>query len=210
MADMFKYVSPLIGSKGIYTLVAPFSTSPGEILECIAIRTISDYIANNDDPLQTVYLANDLTEDDYDADAAINIEIVTLRNDNGYQYLVPAKYITAYPIQDGVLYRAVTVVCALPPVHVDQDFTMIYKEIQDIIKANLGVKTVISKVETSHIRGISGSEDAQLQAQRDIVKGDSASIYMTVVEQANLIAEQKQKIALLEKYIIDHYPPPGP
>lgn len=200
--SLFKYISPLIGSKGVYQLQDPFKSEEGEILECIGIRSLSDWISNNDDALTVIYTGNGLTEDDYNNDLDVNMEIATLRNERGYIYNVPVKYIKEYPIQDGIAYRSVAIVTALPAMRVTQDFTPTINDIAQAVTANLGVKSTSKIVVTSHTRAISGTEDATVDAERRMVIDESSTIYSLLAEKDNEIESLRQRIALLEAEII--------
>lgn len=200
--SLFKYISPLVGSKGVYQLQDPFKTDEGEILECIAIRSLSDWISNNDDALATIYTSNGLTEDDYNSDLDVNMEIATLRNERGFVYNVPVKYIKEYPIQDGISYRSVAIVTALPAMRAIQDFKPTIDEIAQVVASNLGVKSTSKIVVTSHTRAISGTDDAALDAERRMVIGDASTIYARLTEAENENDSLRQRIAILEAEII--------
>lgn len=199
---LFKYISPLIGSKGVYLLQDPFKTDEGEILECIAIRSLSDWIANNDDALANIYVSNGLTEDDYNSDLDVNMEVATLRNERGFVYNVPVKYIKEYPIQDGISYRSVAIVTALPAMRVTQDFTPTINEIAQVVTSNLGVKSSSKIVVTSHTRAISGTDDAALDTERRLAIGNASTIYDRLAEVENENDSLRQRIAVLENEII--------
>ena len=192
MANMYLYPIPAVGTKGIYTLTSPFSTDPGEVLECDGIRTLSAYIANNDDALQTVYLDNKLTEDDYNADLAINIEVVTLVNSKGFRRLVPAKYIASYPVQDGVFYRALTVGLAL--------------EIQDLVKARLGVASKTTLIQATDPRAFSHTEDDTVQGQRRMLMEGDGTQFATIAKQQRYIEELQARLRTLELWVINNQP----
>lgn len=206
MANMYLYPIPAVGTKGIYTLTSPFSTDPGEVLECDGIRTLSAYIANNDDALQTVYLDNKLTEDDYNADLAINIEVVTLVNSKGFRRLVPAKYIASYPVQDGVFYRALTVGLALPLMPVEQDIRPVMLEIQDLVKARLGVASKTTLIQATDPRAFTHTQDDTVQGQRRMLMEGDGTQFATIAKQQRYIEELQARLRALELWVIDNHP----
>lgn len=206
MTPLFKYISPLIGTKGVYEFSHDFNVTEGELLECIAVRTLSDYIANNEDPWNDFYKPAGLTEANYQEDLAINIEIASLRNDGGYVYRIPCRYIASYPIQDGIGYHAVTLPCALPAIRIDQDLTTLIDEMKKTILSNLGVSSVISVVQTSTVRAIDGAADQRIQAERQLIVDQNASVYAELAQKDQKIAELQQRISVLEAYIIANAP----
>lgn len=206
MTPLFRYITPILGTKGIYSFSHDFKVSEGEILECIGIRTISDYLANAEDPYQEIYVPVDLPEGEYENDLKADIGVVSLRNDGGYVYKVPARFIASYPIQDGIGYHSVTLPCALPAIRVDQDLTVAVREIKSAIKSSLGVDAVISVVQTSNVRGVNGTTDERIQIERQLIIDNNISTQAQLAEKDRLIDELNQRLAVLEAYIIANAP----
>lgn len=202
MSKLFRYPIPTVGMTGVYTLVTPFTTDPGEILECTAVRSLKSYISNNDDPLNEVYKKVGLTEDQYNEDLNDDMEIVTLVNTKGYFILVPAKYIAGYPAIDGVYYRAITIGVPLPLMPVNQNLAFIGSDITTLIKAKLGVDTAPVLIETTDPRAFSQDENKSVQAARKAVMSGDPTLYGTVARQQQVIAEQAARIQALEAWII--------
>lgn len=204
MSKLFRYPIPAIGMKGVYTLVTPFRTEPGEILECTAVRSLKSYIANNDEPLDTVYKPAGLTEDDYNNDLNEDMEIVSLVNVKGYRIQVPAKYLAGYPAIDGVYYRAITIGVPLPLMPVDQDLSFISTDIETLIKDRLGVATAPVLIETTNPVAKTQDEHKTITAARKAVISGDPTLYSTVTKQNVLIAQQAARIQALEAWIKAH------
>lgn len=204
--ELYKYNVPTIGARGHYELLAPFTLSPGEIYQCIAVRTISEYLANGEDPLTDVYLAKGLTETHYEADARVNMQIIVLQNDKGYSISVPADRFSKYPIQDGVPYRAMVIQAYLPPMPVTQDTAPLEQEIRELVLARIGVTPRISKVSTSDIRAVSIDKHETTQGSRAATVAEGGTVYATVANLQRLLDEKTARIEALEQYILDNQP----
>lgn len=202
MKQLFKYPIPSVGMTGVYTLITPFSTDPGEVLECIDVRSLTSYIANNDDALTEVYKAKGLTEDDYTADLNADMRIVAFVNDKGYRIQVPAKYIAGYPAIDGVYYRALTIGVPLPLMPVEQNLDFLVQDIKTLVKAKLGVDTTPVLIEASDPTVLTQDEHKSVQAARKVIISGDPTLYSTVASQAKLITEQAARIQALEAWII--------
>lgn len=202
MAVSYKYPVPAIGTKGVYSLLSPFTPSPGEVLNCIAVRTLSSYIANNDDPLVSVYTSAGLTEDNYDEDLADNIQIVSLVNDKGYVYLVPARYIQSYPIQDGVMYRPLALSVALPLMPLALDLTGFVQDVKELVMEKLGVDCVTELVETGSPRAVDPVISQNVETEREMNATDRNTSYGRINALQEALAEAYAQIRVLEEYIV--------
>lgn len=203
MSTIFRFPAPAIGTKGLYSLLSPFSVPVGQLLECTAVRTIPSYLSDNDDPLQEVYIANGLTEDNYETDLKEGVEIVSLVNSGGFVLRVPARYIASFPVQDGVPYRSVAISAFLPPLPVDKDLSGLIAGIQELIQNTLGVSSDVKSVETSQIVAVTGAKNQEITTERDMVIGSMNTLYGQNAELLRRIEQLTERNAVLEKYIID-------
>lgn len=148
---MKRYIVPDVGSRGKFYLNPPLQQLPsaGEEYTCQAIRKLSDYVANNEDPLTDIYKEYELTEDDYKKDLAEDMLIASLQSDSGHWLYVPVKYIQTQPDANGVPYRTLMIGVSIGAQPVQSDFTHIEDEIRDIVIKTLGVSPVIKQVQTS-------------------------------------------------------------
>lgn len=201
-------ILPTIGSSGTYELRTPLDVlmTPGERYTCQAIRKISDYLANNEDIKEDIYVTYGI-ETEYDTDANNDAYIVSLQSAKGHWLYIPARYIITYPIVNGIPYRSVMLGISLPSIPVTQDLSYLETEIQNIISDSLGIVPVIRQVETSRIVLISKDKHDTTQMERSMLSAErltDRSRYMSLVQDHQLAL---QKIAELEQYIKDHYVP---
>lgn len=204
---MTTLILPTIGSSGYFKLKAPLTTLiiENEVYTCRAIRTLNDYLANNEDPLMDVYKNYGLTDADYQTDLATNASIISLQSDSSHWLYIPAKYLESYPLTNGIPYRTVMIGISLPSLPVDRDLAYVSTDLTNLIKDRLGVVPVIKQVETSRPVLVSKEIHDQLTAQRASVSkvGETdSSRYQKLLVDFNTAL---RKIAMLEKYITDNY-----
>lgn len=148
---MNKYIIPTVGMRGAYVLSPPIDqlVLTGEEYTCQAVRKLSDYIANNEDPQADIYEMYGLSEIDFKKDMVEDMLIASLQSDSGHWLYVPVRYLQSFPSGNGVKYRTVMVGVNIGPQPVDKDLTYLTKEIEDLTIRMLGVKPVIKPVATS-------------------------------------------------------------
>lgn len=196
-------ILPVIGSSGFYELAAPFDVEVVDKIEytCKAIRRISDYLANNEDPKASIYDAYEIDEAVYEEDLSKDTYIVSLQSRKGHWLYVPSRYILSYPSVNGIPYRSVMLGVSLPPLPVSQDLTAILSDIKDLVENSLGVSVVVRQVETSMIVLVDYSVHEATQQERNIHIEGRSTLYARNValrEENDLLI---QKVASLENYI---------
>lgn len=147
---MSLHVLPVVGSSGFYDFVSPFHIHAENNVRytCRAIRQLSDYLANNEDPEEDIYKTYGI-EDDYETHLAENVYIVSLQSTTGHFLYIPHTYINSYPSTDGVPYRSVMLQFSLPSMPVSQTYEDLVSELKDLITARLGVPCASNTIETS-------------------------------------------------------------
>lgn len=201
MHSLARYPVPAVGTKGSYKLVDPFKTFDGELFECIGVRALASFISNNDDALQEVYLDNGLTEQNYEADLNENIEIVSLQNDKGFVLHVPAKYVSMYPVQDGVHYRAIAFNVFLPAMPVERDYSFLIDRLKETVRSQLGVDSTVTLTETSRVQQVSHQKHEETTIARTTVIANDASPFSKIALLERELAAAKQRVQVLEAHI---------
>lgn len=196
-------IIPTIGAKGIYTLKDPFTNDPipGEEYTCQAIRKLSDYIANNEDPYELIYSPKGITEDLYKADLEDDMYVVSLQSESGQWILVPASYLQAYPFTNGVRYRTMMIGLSIGAIPFDMDLGPIMDTLKNVVAEGLGITPEAKAIETSRPIMISRERhDAIVETRR-------ARATMALTDAGKLMALQReheialQKLQLLEAHI---------
>lgn len=201
----FHYPTPLVGSYGVFELSQPFETLPGELFQCVAVRRISAWIMNNDDPWDEVYLPKGLTEQEYEEHREIDLELVTLVNDRGFRVVVPANYVLKFPVQDGVPYRGVGIHVALPAFPIEQDLTFLTDAIKELVQAKAGVECETELIETSSVQMLDPIADEAETEKRQMAIGMNGSDYAKNQQLLQDLETARGKIQMLEAYILANF-----
>jgi len=202
-------IIPFIGATGFYTLLAPFDTKINidEQYTTKAIRSISDYISNNEDIKALVYDANGILSTVYDRHVLDDIEIIALQSDLGHWVYVPSPYISKYPDPNGVVYKTTMIGVSLPPLPVDLDLHLLDTDISNLIIDRLGVTPIIKQVETSKPVLVSDAIDVQHTTDRLALTNGDITDRTKVLTLQTTLQQALNKITELETYIQANYVP---
>lgn len=140
---MNNFIVPPIGIKGVFEFNSPFDQpdidkKEYEVVEIRKIKTIYD---NGEEPLENIYLANNLTAEDFQNDLEHEVPIVTLSlNDVKFLY-IPANRIKKLPNIVGrtATERLITISLGLIPD--DINLLTLYKNIEEMVKDTLSIET---------------------------------------------------------------------
>lgn len=197
------WIIPTVGATGFYDLRSPFDTKilSNERYTCQAVRKLSDYLADNATPLESIYLEAGLTEQDYDDDLAQDMLILSLQAQTGHWVYVPTSYLITQPIVNGIPYRAVMVGVSLPPLPADKDLSNLLTAIAELTLETLGVSPVIKVVETSRVVLVNTLTHETTQLQRDALIGTGLTDRSRYMSTLTRLQQALQKIEQLELYI---------
>lgn len=206
---MTQGILPVVGSAGFYNLASPFDVAAEHNVEytCIALRRISDYLANNEDVKKDVYDKHQLPSDIWDEAIATDTYIVSLRSSSGHMLYVPSRYILSYPSVNGVPYRTVMIGISLPPMPADQDLAAVLTEVKDSVDTLLGVSSVVKTVETSKVTLVQHERHLENQQKRAALTNGRSTTYARLLSSEKENAKLRDKVAELEAYIKAHYVP---
>lgn len=148
---MNNYIIPTVGMRGKFSLSPPLDQLclPGEEYTCQAVRRLADYIGNNEDPLNDIYLMYELTEADFKRDMLEDMFIASLQSQSGHWVYVPVRYIQTFPDPGGVAYRTLMMGVNLGPQPNEDDFLHLEQEVTDLVIKYVGVVPKIKMVQTS-------------------------------------------------------------
>jgi len=202
-------IIPFIGATGFYTLLTPFDTKINidEQYTTKAIRSISDYISNNENIKALVYDANGILSTVYDQHVLDDIEIIALQSDLGHWIYVPSPYISKYPDPNGVVYKTTMIGVSLPPLPVELDLHLLDTDISNLIIDRLGVTPVIKQVETSKPVLVSDAIDVQHTTTRLALTNGDITDRARVLTLQSTLQQALNKITELETYIQANYVP---
>lgn len=204
---MAEPIIPTIGATGFWQLSAPFDSlmAQDEMYTCQAIRRLGDYIAFNEDPLTNIYTFYGLTEDDFNADQAANMYIVSLQSEKGQWLYVPARYLLGYPIMNGVQYKTMMLGVGLGALPVDMDLSAIQTLISNVVYENLGITPKMSPVALSKALLVSRENHDRIETARLARASQKKTDYSRYRETLQQLNQANAKIQALEAFIKAKY-----
>lgn len=202
------YLIPIIGSAGLFNTSLPFSNAliPNVEYRCQALRTISDYVANNEDAFKLIYEPMGVSIEDFEIEARENMLIACLQSNEGHWAYIPVKYIVNMPILTGEPYRTMAIVVQLPAVHVSLDLDVLSEELRQLATSYVGADAVTRLVETSQTVLVPNDVHQFNVAERDNNRTLRMTSEARVKMLQNQVDELNNTIRSLEDYILQLTP----
>jgi hypothetical protein len=202
MAVITNNLIPDVGASGVWSLTAPYSSliNASASYVCLAVRQLEDIIAAGGDPYSMYYVPQEgdvagSLKDQYTADLANSVCIVTLQASSGPVYYIPTSYITSFPASGGVPYQACLLAVDIGALPESTDLTFLKQQIANLVKTTVGLTSVaITTVVASATTNLSQSDHLKAVAARQ------ANITNTVTPEAQVIALQKELQSLQTAY----------
>ena len=194
---------PPINSVGSFNFKPPFDTivPRDQELKVIAVRSIPELEQSSLDPLNVIYLPNNLTEDDFKDDAVKDVPIVTLANEGGVKYTIPANRINTIPTITGVKYQEKILAINLGPLPVTFNLDIAKEILKQDIYDILGIDSQVKVINSSAITLMSKEEDATYTQLRENIATVDKSYRTRYLETKELLEKRDIKIQALEDYI---------
>jgi hypothetical protein len=195
--------TPPIGTKGIYQLKVPFSVPPTKIFTCEAVRTFDDLYKRNRDVFTEFYLANGLTDENFQSDRRAGAAIITLISEDQEVVYVPDTYILSFPDMGMVNYQRVILSLdfgALPE-YVNLDYTM--TQMTTIAGKVLGRVPDIELHVAPTTQSIGPVEHQSLEAARLAQIEFEETDYAKYLKQLRINQDLSARLATLERLVID-------
>lgn len=145
-------ITPHIGTKGTFTLTAPWVVNPGEQYEITAIRTLSELARTGVDPKKSLYGAMGLVDGkgtfNWSEEEKANPNILTLTGTNGNIITVPDTYVEKYPDTSTVTYQRVVIAIDAGIFTEDEDMTILAKDLADLcqFRTNIPATSKVHRV----------------------------------------------------------------
>jgi hypothetical protein len=196
--------TPRIGDSGLFTLLAPWTTTVNLTYTVIGVRTFTDLYNNGQDVQSSIYVPMGLTDGvvvgtppitfSFAVEAALNPKIITLQGSDGSTIYVPDTFISAYPDISTVPYSLIVLSLALSAVPDTLDLTAVKLAVSNAVSSTLGLVPVVNEN-----RMPSHSQPTEAQAVT-MEAGRLAAITVTHTLGSQLLAAQ-QANALLQDTI---------
>lgn len=197
-------VTPSLGAKGVFILKEPFYANPSVDYWVSAIRSFQDMQSNPGNFIEDIYIANGLTQENYEQDSLANANIITLMAVNQSPIYVPDTYILSIPSSDIIPYKYFVASVELGAMSASYDLSYILDALKNTTKEYIGVDAVVEAHVLPFDSIVSISQHESIETARKaailINKTDKARL----LEAENIIEKQKQKIEMLEELVLSY------
>jgi hypothetical protein len=196
-------IVPTVGMSGLYSLKAPYTAlcNPSVEYTCTGVLSISGALAQGQEPLEDVYLAQGGSEEEYAADEALDHCIITLQAGAGELVTVPNSALIRLPDADGVRYTGLMLGISLSAVPVELDLSALKERLSDVVFDQLGVRSTVYEAITSSPTVVSHERHRDIEAARVA----NVSIHLSPLTEIDQLRMQNTalvaKVAVLEGYI---------
>ena len=194
--------TPPLHAKGVYTLLAPWTSISDTLYECIAIRSIADFVARGEDAFTRFYAPQGLTQTDYDNDVAEGVHIVTLQSLTSAMVFVPDTYIESFPDLTGVEYKRIVLSVELGPLPDSVDLVFLKTAMAATASDITGVEATVIEHVAPYAGVISADQHVLNEAVRQAAITNRTTDRARVLQQQIVIDAQVAKIHALEQLII--------
>jgi hypothetical protein len=195
--------TPPLHAKGVYTLLAPWTTVGDAIYECIAIRSFADFVEKGQDVYQMFYGPKGLSQAVYEADLVAGAHIVTLQSATSAIIFVPDTYISKFPDLTGVEYKRLVMSVLLGPLPDNVDLTFLKTILGDAASDVTGVVATVTEHVAPYAGVVTADQHATLEAARQAAINNRTIDRATVLQQQTVINAQAQRITDLQAIIMD-------
>lgn len=193
--------TPPLHAKGVYSLLAPWTSISDALYECIAVRSFADFVNRGEDVYERFYVPKNLDRATYEADLALGAHIVTLQSDTSATIFVPDTYIESFPDLTGVAYKRIVLSIELGPLPDDVDLTFAKTSISATASDITGVVNVVTEHVAPYSGVITADQHEVLEAARQAAIVNRTTDRATVLSQQVLIDAQSEKIRALQDLV---------
>lgn len=202
---------PPIGTRGLYSLNAPWATEPSTLYTCVAIRRFVDLENLGVDVFQTYYLpmVNDtITEGQlkasYENDRRNDVPIVSLQSETTAPIYVPNSYIAAFPSLAYRNYHHVVMSASMGPLPDYIDLTFAKTQMANVLSDVIGVEVEVFVNVAAATGVITPDQHEALEVARQAAIDNRTTTYAHNLQLQEQNARLTQRLAILEQYLKDN------
>lgn len=193
--------TPPLHAKGVYSLLAPWTTVGNALYECIAIRSFADFVDRGESVFERFYAPKSLDLVTYEADYNQGAHIITLQSETSAIIFVPDTYIEKFPDLTGVAYKRIVCSILLGPLPDSVDLTFLKASLAALTSDVTGVEGTVTDHVAPYAGVVSADQHATLEAGRQAAIANRTTDRATVLSQQVLINAQNQRIQALEQLV---------
>lgn len=167
--------TPTLGSKGKYTLRAPWSANPNVLYTCKALRAFDDIYKTGKDVYKTYYVPMGVTNDSttytttpfsFEEERRNNTVIVTLNGDDGSVIFIPDSFINTQPDVTEVKYSHIVLSASIGAIPDTVDLSALKTSIANMIQASLGMLPTVQESRLPSTNNPTGAQHALIEGAR--------------------------------------------
>ncbi len=193
--------TPPLPAKGVYSLLAPWTTVSDAIYECIAIRDFADFQDRGESVFERFYNPKGLDQSVYEADLAQDTHIITLVSETSPTILVPDSYIESFPDMTGVEYKRIVLSVLLGPLPDGVDLTHLKASMASLASDITGLDAEVNEHVAPYAGVVSADQHATLEVARQAAITNRTTDRARVLTQQTIIDAQAARITALEEVI---------
>lgn len=195
---------PPIGTRGIYSLKAPFATVPNTLYVCAAIRYYKDILNQGVDVYRRYYQPYEIPETQYQKDLAAGVVLVSLTSDTENPIYVPSSYIASFPNQNNVNYHHVVLSLSLGALPEGMDLTFLKDQLAGVTSDVIGVAPTVYENISATTNTITPDEHDAITIAREAAIANRTTDYAKVLELQRQKVELEQRCQILEDILIEN------
>lgn len=203
---MANLIIPAVGTTGQYKLNSPFAAAmiPNTLYTLDAVREYRDIEALGQNIFELFYKPFNLTESDLQSDRSAGAKLLTLTNAKSKNIYVPTTYVASYPNLSYTPYNQYIGCLSFGPLPDDTIFDPLIQALKNATSDFLGVEPEVNIAFMPLTDVITPTEHENREAVRQAAISNRTSDYARLAEANAKIALQEQRIAILEKIVIDN------
>jgi hypothetical protein len=194
---------PPPGTRGIYSLKAPFTTEPATLYTAGAIRGFTDIENNGGNVYELYYEPYQLTTADYTRDRNNGEYIVTLLSATLAPLYVPSSYIASFPNLASQPYSHVVMSASMAMLPDALDLTFAKGAMASVLSDILGVTVKVQIASAPYTGVITPEQHEVLEVARQAAIRNRTTDYSKVVAQNATIDSLTQRLRILEQLCKD-------
>lgn len=200
-------VIPTVGVFGKYTVSSPFDAiiNPNKNHTCVRVQDYPSAVTDLDNTLyESVYEPRGLSREDFDKHMRAGVLLVTLKNESGESFYIPASYISGIPSSNTTAYNCLMITAQLGPLPINENIGTLRDYITDAIIDYYGVSPLVNVVRYGASEAVTPSVHAAITNIRNRKK---VALQTKSSQVAALTAERnklKQQVGALAKIIKDN------
>lgn len=195
---------PPIGTKGRYSLTNPWTTDPGTIYICSAIRYFVDIENLGIDVYENYYAPMDLDKSIFEEDRKNDVAIVTLTSETTAPIYVPSSYIAAYPDLSHRNYHHVVLSASLGPLPDYIDLTFLQNQVAIVVSDTIGLEPTVQLSVAPMTDTVTPEQHDLLEIAREAAIENRTTAHAKVLELSQTKSQLEQRLAIMEQILRDN------